>query len=58
MSFEVYNDYDVFNAEHLVVVTSNYDIRASEWSDYMEQNWERLIRAKSRCPTGLLGLRT
>ncbi len=39
---------EVFNAEQLVVVTSNFDIASMEWMDYMEENWEKLIRKKSR----------
>lgn len=38
----------VFSSEHLVIVTSNYDIRPSEWTEYMTVNWERLMRPKSR----------
>ena len=38
----------IYTAEHLVIITSNYENSAREWRTYLYERWNELVRKNSR----------
>ena len=38
----------IYTAEHLVIITSNYENSAREWRTYLNERWNELVRNNSR----------
>ena len=38
----------IYTAEHLVIITSNYENSAREWRTYLNERWNELVRKNSR----------
>ena len=60
----VMDDDEYFSAEGCAIITSNNEVDAFEWSEYIENNWNRLKQKNAKIlvlagihgePTGKLG---